>query len=206
MERLAQLVVYDDFRIGNWIRRHPRLRRTNSGERRTTSTVCNHLLTQGRVPIRGSIRSRWERRRSGAVGQHAPGRAHQPRRDDAVQPLRGREPSRFLHRVVAGLVPADLGIDDLTAASPAGGPPLALAKITTTFFGDASVAWRRNEATLELHATVPEATATSMLNWCPIKEPHPYGTRTWNLPSGSRRPCRPRHGHTPFDEIASDAV
>ena len=113
----------------------------------------------------------------------------------------------FLHRVVAGLAPVEPGYRTiLIRPRPGGGLTSASAKIATTF-GDASVAWRRNGATLEVDVTVPEgASATVDVDGCPTTQ---LGPGTHNLIGTCRAavddPVRPKR-HTPFDEIASDAA
>ena len=113
----------------------------------------------------------------------------------------------FLHRVVAGLAPAEPGYRTiLIRPRPGGGLTSASAKIATTF-GDASVSWRRNGATLEVDVTVPEgASATVDVDGCPTTQLGP-GTHTLigTCRAAVDDPVRPER-HTPFDEIASDAA
>ncbi len=204
-ERLAQLVAYDDFRIGTGFVGTPLV--CDALASHGYLDEAYHLLTQDECPswlypVTMGATTIWERWDS-----MLPDGSINPGEMTSFNHYALGAVADFLHRVVAGLAPVEPGYRTiLIRPRPGGGLTSASAKIATTF-GDASVSWRRNGTTLEVDVTVPEgASATVDVDGCPTTQ---LGPGTHNLIGTCRAavddPVRPTR-HTPFDEIASDAA
>ena len=195
-ERLAQLVAYDDFRIGTGFVGTPLVCDALASEGYLDEAY--HLLTQDECPswlypVTMGATTIWERWDS-----MLPDGSINPGEMTSFNHYALGAVADFLHRVVAGLAPVEPGYRTiLIRPRPGGGLTSASAKIATTF-GDASVSWRRNGTTLEVDVTVPDgASATVDVDGCSTTELGP-GTHQpdRNLPSGRRRPRASRAPHT----------
>jgi alpha-L-rhamnosidase len=113
----------------------------------------------------------------------------------------------FLHRVVAGLAPAEPGYRTiLVRPRPGGGLSTAGARLTTGL-GDIAVAWRREGEALRVDVTVPRgARALIDIEGCATTE---VGSGDHRLTGTCRRvvddPPRPVP-RTPFDELGADGA
>jgi alpha-L-rhamnosidase len=112
----------------------------------------------------------------------------------------------FLHRVVAGLAPAEPGYRTiLVQPRPGGGLTSASAELTTAL-GRAAVSWRRRGELLEVEVVVPEG-ARAHVDIEGV-EPTLLGPGEHRLTASCRPasadPERPPR-RTPFDEIGDDA-
>ena len=110
----------------------------------------------------------------------------------------------FLHRVVAGLAPAEPGYRTiLVRPRPGGGLTSAQARLITGL-GEAAVAWQREGETLLVDVTIPDgATARVEIEGCEATELGPGQHHlTGTCRAVTDDPQRSSR-HTPFDEIGA---